>query len=251
MISFKKNIFSFRRWFLKQIIPEFIWPKYVKVDDVSFKIRGTPYSFGTKLEIVRGEYELPERRLLRNLIHKGDVIIEMGGSIGVLTTLICNMTGPSGFIVSIEASSNLVEYSRKLLEKENVKIVHGFGFPVNKLEKAIIVNNFDESGGSLGGTVEFNEVAHQISNDDSKIFDINKISTLYQITPTILIIDIEGSERIILSQKPHFPKSIRSIIIELHPNLYSKLDKEKIIQQILDDGFVIELIDSSSYLFSR
>jgi FkbM family methyltransferase len=251
MLTFKEQFFISRRWVLKKIIPEFFWPKYINVDNVPFKIRGTPYSFGTKLEIVRGLYELPERRLIRNKIKKGDVIIEMGGSIGVLTTLISQMTGPSGFVVSIEASSKLVEYSKFLLEKDNVKIVHGFAFPVFKLKKSIIVNDFDESGGSLGGKVKFNEVNNQFSNDDSKIFDIDKISSFFQITPTVLIIDIEGSEKIILSQCPNFPKTIRTIIIELHPNLYTEEEKIKIIQKILDDGFVIELIDSTSYLFTR
>jgi hypothetical protein len=83
------------------------------------------------------------------------------------------------------------------------------------------------------------------------IYDINKVCDQFQIIPTVLMIDIEGSEKILLSQKPNFPKSIRSIIIELHPNTYSIEVQNLIIQSIYDDGFVFKKQVSTSYLFSR
>jgi FkbM family methyltransferase len=253
MNKYKIMYWNLRRKILKIIIPEFFWPRYVNIEGTKFKIRNTPYSFGTKREIVKGEYEIAERILLKDEIIAGDVIIEMGGSIGVITALLQNMTGKKGFVVSIEASSKLSAYSRSWLESDNTKIIHGYAFPVYKLEQLINVSTFDESGPSLGGTVKYEIGAknNDINMISDGIYDINKVCDQFQIIPTVLMIDIEGSEKILLSQKPNFPKSIRSIIIELHPNTYSIEVQNLIIQSIYDDGFVFKKQVSTSYLFSR
>ena len=177
----------------------------------------------------------------------------MGGSIGVLTALLQNMVGEKGFVVSIEASSNLSDYTKSWLENDNTKIIHGYAFPVNKLEQLINVSNFDESGPSLGGTVKYEIRQQKYDTDDNSniIYDINKVCCQFQIVPSVLMIDIEASERILLLQKPNFPRSVRSIIIELHPNLYPISDQDLIIQSIIDDGFIIKRQVSTSYLFSR
>ena len=245
--------YNFRRNILKTIVPEFIWPKSVQIEDVLFKIRNTPYSFGTKRCIVRGDYELPERTLLRDQIIEGDVIIEMGGSIGVLTALLASKTGEKGFVVSVEASKTLTQYSKTWLEQDNVKVITGYGFPVFKLDDTIKVVQFDESQGSLGGSIRYeiterNILAQELSED---IYDISRISELYNLQPTILMIDVEGSENIILLQKPNFQKSIRTIIIELHPNCYTKEDHAMIIEKIVNEGFILKNQISSSYLFTR
>ncbi|MDB4761657.1 hypothetical protein OAG67_00780 [bacterium] len=255
MKNIKKVFLDLRRKILKFTIPEFFWPKYVSIDDVKFKLRNTPYSFGVKWEIFKGGYEVAERFLLKDQIIEGDTIIEMGGSIGVVTALLQNMTGKKGFVVSIEASLVLSDYSRSWLESDNTKIIHGYGFPVNKLEKSINVLEFDEPGASLGGNVIYEIPNEKNENENEKIpegvYDINKVCNQYDIVPTVLMIDIEGSEKILLSQKPKFPNSIRIIIIELHLQFYSIEDLNLIVQYIIDDGFVIVKQVDQSYLFSR
>jgi len=77
----------------QDIVPEFVWPKEATIDGVNFKIRNTPYSFGTKRGLKTGNYEVSERKLLKAQIKPGDNIIEMGGSIGVLTAILGNYTG--------------------------------------------------------------------------------------------------------------------------------------------------------------
>jgi len=251
--NIKTIYLNLRRKILKIIIPEFFWPKYVIIENVKFKLRNTPYSFGVKWEILKGGYEVAERTLLKDQIIEGDVIIEMGGSIGVVTALLQNMTGEKGFVVSIEASLMLSDYSKSWLESDNTKIIHGYGFPVNELEQSINVLKFDEPGASLGGNVIYDvpEKNNEIKKISDDVYDINKVCSQHDIVPTVLMIDIEGSEKILLSQKPNFPKSIRLIIIELHLQFYSIDDLNLIIQCIIDDGFIVDKQVSNSYLFSR
>jgi len=242
-----------RRALLKVLVPELIWPRYVLVENVKIKIRNTPYSYGTKRIILRGGYEEAERVLIKDQIAEGDVVIEMGGSIGIITALLADKVGETGYIVSVEASEELTRYSRTWLEKNNVRIVTGYGFPVNRLSSAIQIENFDTSDGSLGGTVRYalsgeGKTPKQMPDN---IFDLEKLCNIFKLVPTVLMIDVEGSEKIIVSQEPDFPKSVRTIIIELHPHFYPVEDMNRIIERITNEGFQLKNQVSSSYLFTR
>jgi FkbM family methyltransferase len=240
---------TFRRNILKIIIPEFFWPKAVHIDGVHFNLRGTPYSFGTKMVLKKGAYEVSERKLLKQLLRPSDTVIELGGSIGILTAIISKLI-PEGRIVSVEASEKISRFSKSWLEeKSNVKVITGFGFPVFELAKKIKITNFDESLGSLGGTAEF--LFNENADFDARIYDLKKIIDSFQLEPTILLVDIEGSERVLIEQKAKFPTSLRGIIIELHPHMYESSVLAKIIHSIQDEGFQLICQDSNVYMFKK
>jgi FkbM family methyltransferase len=237
---------------LRWIIPEWVWPEYVVLDGVQIRIRNTPYSFATKRILVNGEYEAGERTLLKGKIIPGDTIIEMGGSIGILTAILSRLTGKSGRVISIEASQRIGDYSRSWLkEKGNVEVVTGFGFPVYALEKSMRINGLDESAGSLGGVVSYSLEDHQSISQDQNVYDIRKIMTLYNIQPTVLVIDVEGSEKTILENDPGLPESVRLVLMELHPHFYGMDSMEKIINTLTRSGF--ELMEKQDHvcLFER
>jgi len=235
------------------LIPEFVWPKKVIIGGASIKVRNTPYSFGTKLSLLRGKYELNEIKLLQDVLMPDDNVIEMGGSIGVLTRVISTKL-TEGKIISIEASEKLTAYSKELLEKSiNTTVINGFGFPVWKLDFNLKVISFDECGGALGGKLQYERLVkkgNSFSTGD-RIFDLERIVSEYQIEPSALVIDIEGSEKIILDVSPGFSKSIRVILIELHPNLYGIGKAKLIVSKIEDEGFVLKTELNNVYLFNR
>lgn len=252
MMRIKYIYYKVRRYLLKKIIPEFVWPKYVTLDKVKFSVRNAPYSFGTKLALVKGEYENNERKLLADIIKKDDVIIEMGGSIGVLTSMIASKIENNGYIVSVEASDELANYSKKVLSQKNVHIINGFGFPVMNLSNNLEIKSFSTVSGSMGGKVEYfyNNESNKTALDKN-IYSISRIMDLFHLKPTILLIDIEGSETILLLEKPNFPKTVRSIIIEFHPSLYGRNKMNKIINIIKAEGFDISNKSGNVYNFEK
>lgn len=248
-ISMKMMFIQIRRWVLKNFIPEWIWPSFVSIDGVEIQIRNAPYSFGIKRLLTKdpNQYEGPERFFV-NAIAPGSKVLELGGSIGVLTSIISKRIGPSGYILSIEASQSLTQFSRLWLEaKMNIRVVNAFAFPIFKRVPLKVV--FDESLGSLGGTVEFHSESESIEEENMFFLEDNMIK--YQFNPDVLVCDIEGSESIVLSHKPEIPAPIRNIIIELHPSMYGMEKAIQIIQVFRDEGF--ELIGSlqTVYLFQR
>lgn len=248
----RANVFlSIRRFVLKSFVPEFIWPEYVSLDRTRIKVRNTPYSFGVKWLLSRrsDDYELAERSFISGL-SKGDHVLEFGGSIGVVTALIASQVGPAGRIVSIEASKELADYSRSWLEKsDNIKVICAYAFPVFK--RISMTASFDGSAGSLGGIVNFESINDRPTTKDKNHFFLEDAFEIKEFNPKIMFIDIEGSERIMLDHKPDIPKGINQIVIELHPSIYGEEVNQKIIQVILDEGFVLAKSDDSVYQFLR
>jgi Protein-L-isoaspartate(D-aspartate) O-methyltransferase (PCMT) len=249
-------LYRSRRTLLKLLIPEFVWPKSVLIDGAEIKVRNTPYSFGVKRVLKLGEYELDERRLLSNILQPGDVVVEMGGSIGILTAIIAEKVGSSGFVTSVEASVKLAEYSRTWLESgNNVRVLVGFGFPVWELKHPIEIQKFEEKWGSMSGRLTFRtgrSAGRAGSNEPSHaVYDLRKLSEYGKRPPTTLVVDIEGSERIICSQKPEFPQSLRNLLIELHPDIYGSNTKEEIVRRIEEEGFRKLANQGNVFLFTR
>jgi FkbM family methyltransferase len=248
-----RQIFYYlRRKLLKNLVPEFIWPKERNIDGTFIKVRNTPYSFGTKISLVKGDYEIFERNLIKSQIECGDIVFEMGGSIGVLTSILSEKVGQEGMVFSVEASESIVAYSKEHLEKRgNIMVYSGFAFPVFSVENKIRIQKFDESLGQLGGVVQFDANNQRENEPGNNIFDLKKLMDITNTSPTVLVIDIEGSEKIILDHKPNYPKSVRVLLIEMHTHMYWKNTKDKIIQAIIDEGFIIARCDHDVYLFIR
>lgn len=251
-------LYRLRSTLLRTLIPEFVWPKWVVIDGARIKVRNTPYSFGVKRVLTQklGDYELGERKLLVGLLELGDVVVEMGGSIGVLTAIIAEKVGSSGFVISVEASVKLTEYSRPWLESgNNVKVLVGFGFPVWELKHPIEIQKFEEKWGSMSGRLTFKTgrvVEKGRSTDPSQpLYDLRTLFEYAKRPPVTLVVDIEGSERIICSQKPDFPKSLRNLLIELHPGIYGEDTKREIVRRIEEDGFKKLAEQGNVFLFSR
>ena len=247
----RANFLSIRRFILKYFVPELIWPKYIFLDRTRIKVRNTPYSFGVKWLLTRrsDDYELAERSFISGL-SKGDHVLEFGGSIGVVTALIASQIGPTGRVVSIEASTELAEYSKSWLEKsDNTKVICAYAFPVFK--SISMTASFDGSAGSLGGIVSFESINDSSKKIDENHFFLEDAFKIKEFKPKVLFIDIEGSEQIMLDHKPDIPKGINQIVIELHPSIYGKEVNQKIIQVILDEGFVLAERDDSVYQFLR
>jgi FkbM family methyltransferase len=252
----RTSFYSARRRILETLVPERVWPETVSIDGVNIQLRGAPYSFGVKRILKSGQYELPERKLADGILVPGMTVIEMGSSIGILTAVMAERVGETGTIVAVEASEKLTRYSRTWLEKAGVvKVVCGYGFPVWEVPKGLDVGSFDSDTGSLGGTVNFTVDPTQsfVSSNGTEVLDLKTLCGRFSLTPDALVIDVEGSERLLISCAPRLPLSVQHILIELHPWLYAggNRDMELIANSIRADGFELQEAIGSVHHFRR
>ncbi len=231
--------YRLRRKILKKVVPEFVWPRSISIDKTEIPVRGMPYSFGIKRTLSKGKYEDSERALIKEIIQKGDQVIELGGSIGIMSAIMSEMVGKEGLIISVEASEKLAKSASIWLEsKGNVKVMHGIGFPVWETPVKFLDFQFLDEGNSLGGQVVFKAG----KNGDSKVFqtyDLKQLITNYNIVPKHLIIDIEGTEIVFLEDGIAIPVDIKNIVIEMHPNLYGQDTEDLIIKKLRLLGFSV------------
>lgn len=247
-----KYILLARRYLLMKLVPEFVWPRRVIIDGEIIQVRNSPYSFATRLLLVRGNYEMPERKLLQGIICPGDTVVEMGGSIGVLTAVMRTMAGSNGSVFSVEASAKLTGYSRKWLEqKGNVTVLTGFAFPVYHCQHVMEIDGFDESPGALAGIVSFKQrkEGSQQWKTQEDVYDLKTIAERFSITPKILVVDIEGSERVLLFDDMRLPAGLCYILMELHPRIYGEQQMKAIIDKMNQLGFPTESNEADVYLF--
>jgi len=250
----KQAFILIRRYLLKIFVPEFVWPKIVFLDKIPIHVRNMNYSFGVKKILSNGTYEFAERYLLSCIKIEGFNIIEIGCSIGILTQILAFRVGEYGRVIAVEADFKLAaQTKRDLAHLHNVQIISGYGFPVKSIRDRINIEKFENSKGSLGGTVEFalDKPNMGKQNNNKNIFDLEKICREYDITPQMLVIDIEGSENVILECDDPFPETVKYILIELHPDLYYNTTEDKIVNSITNNGFSILNKKDNSYIFSK
>jgi FkbM family methyltransferase len=244
----RKSFLRLRRAALKLLVPESVWPRSVQVGTVEVAVRGAPYSFGIKRLLSRDpdSYERAERTFLSHL-KPTDHVIEYGSSIGILTALICEQV-PQGKVISVEASSSLIEYSRTWLSRyPQLTQVHAAAFPIN--DRIELNFSFDDADGSLGGMVSYDKSGSNASGTST--FFVSDARKVEGFQPTVLVVDIEGSEDIILTEPMNLPDTIDRFIIELHSFIYGRETEQSIIARIEQQGFTLVDRVESVHFFTR
>lgn len=260
-VSFVSAVASLRRRMLRTIVPEWVWPRSVMIDDVPFRVQKEPYTVGTKKLLAFGtdKYEAEERLLVKRFVTPGMSVLELGTSIGVLSSIIAERIGPSGNPISVEASSEIGEYSKSWIEREYpwVQVVIGAGLPVwDSTPLLLSVGGFDGSRGSLGGAVMFRKSDENIPvspvSPAGKIWDISQLSEKSPVPFEALIVDIEGGEEEIAGVTLSFPKSLQWVMVELHPEKYrNQAAGQAILKRIEEEGFEPHSELGNSYLLSQ
>lgn len=240
-----------RRWLLRHLVPECVWPRHVLLDGVAIPVRGQPFSFGVKRILCDGSYEQSERILLSRVIRENDTILEFGGSIGILATIAADKVGRGGTVISVEASERLAaQAAARLAGRPNIRVIAGIGFPVADAPERCRGSIFRDTGNSLGGRIcgeaplDGNAALH-------RIYDINRVIQECGVQPRILVVDIEGAESVVLEPSATLPSCIAHIVIELHPGLYGQTMEHRIVEAFSRLGYVLSEELRHVYLFTR
>ncbi|MBX9735776.1 MAG: hypothetical protein K2X32_02525 [Phycisphaerales bacterium] len=261
------SFYNFRRWALRTFVPESYWPEFVVLNGVKIQLRNTPYSFGVRSILRDNTYEIAERTLIVELARPGMQVLELGGSIGIIAAVVAQCVGPTGRVVSVEASPKLTSFSKTWLENGRpIKVLTGYAFPVWNLPAELNIRGFTGGEVSLGGRVEFSfdqqasaggavaTAAPRTANPaEPRSYDLSTICAEQGIQPEMLIMDIEGSEEILMKYPGKFPAFIKTVIVELHPWMYKdgERDQQRIIEAIEREGFTMTRRVKHNWLFQR
>jgi FkbM family methyltransferase len=154
-------------------------------------------------------YEARESEAALRIVRKGDVVLELGGGIGYMSTLLATHRAPTQIHV-FEANPALVPYIRRV-HAEN-------GVTNATVHHAIL--------GAEAGTADFHVRRNFLASSLAPVEGTEVLETVQieqraaaavmaELAPNVLICDIEGAEAELL---PLMDLSgLRAAIIELHP----------------------------------
>lgn len=237
--------------------PAFIapfWPKQIDVDGVKILIRGSPLSHRMRRRLIaRGMYETAERELIQAFVRPGDQILEIGGSIGIVTCFLANAAGKTGRVVSIEADGSLrVHFERQLaLNGYRVDLINALCCPVwnQPVPEELRSLRFKRSKNNLlGRTASPGE-----GGIDVRWITAERACLESGLEPTAVVIDVEGTEAVWIDHSPQFPRSVRTVILDLEvdPGLAGAKRAAGVVQAVSEEGFRVTGIRANVYAFER
>jgi FkbM family methyltransferase len=223
-----------------------LWPEFAVLDGAKVPIRGSFLAPKMRRHLMRGGYERAERKLLAKLVREGDVVLELGASLGIVTTLLRKKTGAGGAVVAVEANKQLARHFQKQLAVNGVdaRLIHALGCPIweGDVPEKVRSQGFSSMPSSLSGRAE------GPGGDDVPWMTLKEVAEKAGLgSPSVLMIDVEGSEDIWCEQPPCFPQSVRTIIVEIHPHIIGETKAGESVQALIREGFRIAAISGTVF----
>ncbi|GAB4364354.1 MAG: FkbM family methyltransferase [Deltaproteobacteria bacterium] len=233
-------------------IPFFpIWPEWTEIEGIRIPVRGSPLHPRMRRRLFLGLYETAERTLVKRFVREGDRILEIGASIGILTCFLARAAGKTGRIVSVEPDAALrphferqLQINRMSAEWENVLCCPLW---CESVPEELVHRTFLPSKDNLSGRMG-SDPGDGISVPWKTASMICRDRTL---DPTVVIVDVEGTEAIWARYAPGFPRSVRAVIVEFHPRITGPETAGEAIQAVVDSGFAVAGMSGTVLAFQR
>jgi len=194
---------------------------YLKLNGGRFLYHGIPVSipdavtFSVKKHVMRGTYEEPERRLVERHLDPALPVVELGGSLGILSAYVNRRLSPGIPLTIVEGNGALIETCR-----QNAVSTRPEG-PVHVVHAAIAYGmdnvSFSMSSNTLGNRIKAQ------AGEGTVLVPARPLSSLIDERARggyTLIMDIEGGEFDVMEQDPAALAGCHLAIIEIHPDYF-------------------------------
>lgn len=137
-----------------------------------------------------GTYESGVLSILEHLLKKGDVFVDVGANIGLMSIFAAQEVGPSGKVIAIEANPNTAEILSRNLSINNLSSVQVMQCAIgNSLDSIKIYDNFDVNRGASS------VIPPEKLTDSYQVSQTTLDKALFgRLMPSIVKIDVEGAE---------------------------------------------------------
>jgi FkbM family methyltransferase len=167
-----------------------------------------------------GYYEPDVARALSRMIEPGDVAVDVGANIGLITVLMAALAGPKGRVISFEPGENNLPRLKHNIELGGFKNVALVEKPVTDAvgETVFYINNDNSGGNALWDPSAFScnhEIPRRLAMQATTL---DNEKALLGDAPKVLKIDTEGAEYHVLRGAQGYLKGrkIPFIIAEIH-----------------------------------
>ncbi len=173
-------------------------------------------------------YEQKESDAALRVVREGDVVIELGGGIGYMSTLVASKRAIKS-VHSFEANPHLIPYIQSVHAANGVTNAHVTNAILGPRKGSV---NFYLRDPMLGSSMEVLE--GEETPPSVKVDVLNAKTVFKDIKPNVLICDIEGAEVDLI---PHLDLTgLRAAIIETHPQWIGPEGMNKVMRAFMDAG---------------
>lgn len=218
------------------------FPKFVKIEGIKIPILKDKLSKTSQVLVCTGFYEKEELKLVKHLLDKNDVVMELGTGLGLLSSYCAQKIG-SQRVFTYEANPALEAYIRQTHQ-------------LNSVAPNLTICLLGERSGEQTFYVNKNFISSSTvpKNSYDKPIQVPVKSfneEAYRINPTFLILDIEGGEYELL--KFADLHTIKKIVIEVHPNVIGQKKVDFVMSKLKTAGFYVneKLSFSREFLLER
>jgi FkbM family methyltransferase len=200
-----------------------------------------------------GLYEGAELRFIRRYLRQDLDVVELGGSIGVVTCQIRKLISPDKRLICVEANPELIgTIENNLRLNDLVAGVSVLNFAIGYDDSHCHSVPMDFTGDNVGGHVSQTlQTGHTVNIPKatlSRIIEDNRLSSY------VLVSDIEGAEAGIAIKDRAALRNCEQIIIELHDTVLDgvAISAQRLYQTFAGiDGFELRASYGPVYVFEN
>lgn len=199
----------------------------VTLDDT--KLRMGPHLSGQiRYAICMGDYERPERHMMRTCLDQDDTVLELGTGLGLISTICAARIGGDR-VFTVEANPQLIPIIQETYRLNGVK---------PQLMNCIVgASDGEQSFFVMKDFWSSSTVRRSADAKELRVIQKDCNALLREIKPTFLVIDIEGGEVDLFDCLDL--TGIKKISIELHERVTGFQGAEQIRNRLLAEGFRI------------
>lgn len=198
---------------MNDMAPDQTRPDYIQCHGMRFPNDPDIIRQRIRRALRQGSYELKEFEAVKALVNSDDIVLELGGGIGFMST-VASKFGKAKSVHTYEANPALIPYIKAVHQANgvvnatvnNALLASRKTKPVDfHIRRNLLASSLEPlQGATDGGVIRVEKVP---------VDSINTV--LMDLTPTVLICDIEGAEADLLPSADL--SCLRCAIVELHP----------------------------------
>lgn len=189
----------------------------------NYRLRFYPSAY-SRLLWINNDWENPVLEFVRDYLHAGDNMVDVGANIGVVTLESALSVVPKGKIYSIEPHPRTFNFL-----KGNIALNH-----------LTNIETFNVALGNDNGSIKISDDQNSIVGENGLSIPVRRLDDLINASDVALLkIDVEGYEKFVLMGATNLLKSTKCVYFEAVEESTRKFDYpiEDVYNILLDNGF--------------
>jgi FkbM family methyltransferase len=188
------------------------------------------------------DYETTERNAFGKLCREGDVVYDVGANVGLFAVYAAHLVGPTGQVVAFEPERNNHECLAETIRANQLDNLQLRTVAVGRRNESAV---FDHRGGAFSGRlVDHGRYETTQNTSTVEVVSLDELVAQGELRPPTLVkIDVEGNERLVLEGMEQIMQSHGpTIVCEVHSHLGDS--SRQVIQFVEQLGYSLYSLES-------